>query len=487
MRRRFINSHKTFDYSKYMTIEALEDGYEVYLTRDIEYNLNGHKWESLKANFNSPILKKGDLLSFRCSLIPGDRFGYFFGNGKAINLRGNILSLIFKDDINLDISGYRNVFSEIFAFYIGNNIISVEKNFLPATILGENCYYSMFQGCKNLVKAPSLPATTLADGCYNSMFYGCTSLTTAPELPATTLAGRCYGYMFNNCSNLSYITMLATYISVDNCLTDWVSGVASSGIFVKHANMTSLPSGNSGIPDGWTVEDNMTLLDCFSLEITADNALGKDTKTTIYYTAQINALDKNGNTTTVTRTGTAISESFPQNTSMTDTIERIISFTFMGITATTTIIQGMWSAYTVNLNNQWQLSDKPNPNSTLYDGVYESFSNTNKNNVAATMYIDIEGYYEFTIYIRSHAESNYDYIMVSQLDQSIYNSTLYNNTTLVKAHTRGNQKYGTDISNYTPVQFTNIDGGKHRITIVYRKDASTAIGADKGYILIATN
>ena len=133
MRRRFVNSHNAFDYSKYMTIEALEDGYEVYFRRDVEYNLNGHKWVSLKANMLSPILKKGDLLSLRCSSTPGEVFGAMFGNNKAINLRGNILSLIFKDDANLDISSYDNVFNGIFSFHFGNNIVSVEKNFLPAT------------------------------------------------------------------------------------------------------------------------------------------------------------------------------------------------------------------------------------------------------------------------------------------------------------------------------------------------------------------
>jgi hypothetical protein len=49
--------------------------------------------------------------------------------------------------------------------------------------------------------------------------------------------------------------MLATNISAVYCLSGWVSGVASSGTFVKHPDMNSLPSGTSGIPNGWTVED----------------------------------------------------------------------------------------------------------------------------------------------------------------------------------------------------------------------------------------
>ena len=331
MRRRFTNNYKTFDCSKYMTIEVLEDGFEVYFNRDVEYNLNGHKWVLLKSGLISPTLKKGDLLSLRCSLTPNERFGRVFSNDKAINLRGNVLSLIFNDDINLDISHYDNVFYYTFS---RNNIVSVEKNFLPATVLAASCYNSMFSGCSSLTTAPALPATTLdsscysdmfsgcsklttapelpattladycyskmfggcsklttapalpattlAASCYNQMFSGCTSLTatpalpateltescynymfrsctsliTAPELPATTLAEDCYYGMFQNCKNINYIKMLATDISADNCLNIWVYDVSSTGTFVKNPNMTSLPTGVSGIPSGWTVINN---------------------------------------------------------------------------------------------------------------------------------------------------------------------------------------------------------------------------------------
>ena len=124
---------------------------------------------------------------------------------------------------------------------------------LSATTLASGCYTSMFQGCTSLTTAPELSATTLAYGCYSNMFSGCTSLTAAPELPATTLAKDCYRSMFDGCTSLNKITMLATDISASNCLSNWVNGVASEGLFIMHKNMTSLPSGASGIPSGWTI------------------------------------------------------------------------------------------------------------------------------------------------------------------------------------------------------------------------------------------
>ena len=152
---------------------------------------------------------------------------------------------------------------------------------LPATTLAEGCYQSMFWSCDGLTVAPELPATTLAPYCYNGMFYesaglttaselpatvladycynqmfrGCTGLTVAPELPATTLATKCYRQMFWDCKKLDHITMLATDISAPDCLEEWVSGVASTGTFTKAAAMTSLTTGESGIPEGWTVKN----------------------------------------------------------------------------------------------------------------------------------------------------------------------------------------------------------------------------------------
>ena len=126
---------------------------------------------------------------------------------------------------------------------------------LPATTLAKSCYKGMFQVCTSLTTAPALPATTLAEYCYADMFYYCTSLTTAPELPAETLVTGCYWIMFKDCTSLNSVTMLATDIEAENCLTKWMEGVAAAGTFTKAASMTSLPTGVSGIPEDWTVED----------------------------------------------------------------------------------------------------------------------------------------------------------------------------------------------------------------------------------------
>ena len=127
---------------------------------------------------------------------------------------------------------------------------------LPATSLDQHCYDHMFSGCTALTEAPALPANSLAVHCYQGMFLGCTALTEAPTLPASTLVTACYSYMFNGCTNLNYVRCLATDISAKYCTSEWLSGVASAGTFVKFTGMEHWTTGDSGIPAGWTVEDH---------------------------------------------------------------------------------------------------------------------------------------------------------------------------------------------------------------------------------------
>ena len=124
---------------------------------------------------------------------------------------------------------------------------------LPATTLAVNCYGSMFSGCTSLIEAPALPATTLESACYNGMFMRCTSLTKAPILPAAKLESTCYFMMFYNSSNLSEVTMLATDVTAQGCMDNWLTGTAESGTFYGDGNVTDFSA--YGIPEGWTIKN----------------------------------------------------------------------------------------------------------------------------------------------------------------------------------------------------------------------------------------
>lgn len=195
---------------------------------------------------------------------------------------------------------------DCYSYMFYNCTSLTEAPALPATTLADNCYESMFAKCKSLINAPNLPASTLTKGCYASMFvgcnslkkspvisalvlsekscsrmfYNCSSLEKSPELSAVLLANNCYEEMFGKCINLletpilsassladncyksmfagctrlSKVIMLATTFS-SNSFSGWLSGVSSTGTFVKAPEMTTLPTGSDGIPSGWTVVD----------------------------------------------------------------------------------------------------------------------------------------------------------------------------------------------------------------------------------------
>lgn len=59
--------------------------------------------------------------------------------------------------------------------------------------------------------------------------------------------------MFKGCTSLNYIKALFT-TNPSSCTSGWVSGVASTGIFVKSSAATWDVTGVSGVPTGWTVK-----------------------------------------------------------------------------------------------------------------------------------------------------------------------------------------------------------------------------------------
>lgn len=224
MRRRFLSSNQR--QVRYMTVEPLENG--VYLSfggDGLYYSIDDSDWVSLPSDTNTPSINVGQTIKIKGINVKTDIIhSYFIINGKC-KLSGTIMSIIYGDKPYEEKVPFGQCFAG--AFYNCTSIVSVAPDFLPAT--------------------------TLTEYCYEFMFLGCTSLTTAPALPATTLASYCYKQMFDGCSKLNYIKMLATDISATDCLLGWVYNVASTGTFVKNPNMTSLPTGASGIPSGWTV------------------------------------------------------------------------------------------------------------------------------------------------------------------------------------------------------------------------------------------
>lgn len=233
MRRRFIRNREAVD--EYFTIESLEDECIISLTGrtnmneglgfSVWYSINNSHWTYNNLSKNPITLKKGYKVRFKYDAVMGT-----FVITKKCKILGSIMSLCFMDDFKNKTSLGSHAFPELFKGC--NTIVSVDKNFLPATALSESCYKGMFYGCTSLVEAPELPATILTYKCYDQMFYGCTKL--------------------------NYIKMLATDIPSNACLSNWVNGVSPTGTFIKNKdatwNTTPGALGDHGVPEGWTVK-----------------------------------------------------------------------------------------------------------------------------------------------------------------------------------------------------------------------------------------
>lgn len=199
---------------------------------------------------------------------PQSAYANIFSGTAIFNLMGNMMSLNFplitgpseNNYINLTTSvafsgsSFRCSFVDMF---FGSHVVSAKYLRLPDYVPSYG-FCQIFYNCADLVEAPQLHnqnQSRLATSCYMGLFGNCTSLTTAPELLHTgALESNCYQNMFSGCTNLNYVKCLESFSPSGN-FSRWMIGVSPTGTFVKHPNVTNWPSGESGIPNGWTVQD----------------------------------------------------------------------------------------------------------------------------------------------------------------------------------------------------------------------------------------
>lgn len=145
-----------------------------------------------------------------------------------------------------------------------------------------------------------------------------------------------------------------------------------------------------------------------------------------------------------------------------------------GATGATVYWQGKPSRYTeVDLNDgQWVDSGTQVDGHTVYKSDAGSY---NINNGTSTCTVTVSGYSKVTVYARSYAESNYDYLEVGPLDGTVTRGSLSN-----VLRTQGKQSSTTYLSH----TFTIEDKGQHTFQILYSKDSSSNTHDDRGYFYI---
>lgn len=212
--------------NEYFTIESLQDGTTFSIKSQINYSLNRGSWVTASANTNIRLSSNDRVrISTRLSPVTSERDRALSISG-SFNVSGNIMSLLYGDDF-IGQTKISNNYALAYLFYNCTGLVSAENLILPATTLTGYCYRSMFEGCTNMTKAPLLPATSVPNYGYMRLFYGC--------------------------SKINYIKMLANNANIYT-LSQWVYGVSSTGIFVKHPEATWDVRGVNGVPEGWTIK-----------------------------------------------------------------------------------------------------------------------------------------------------------------------------------------------------------------------------------------
>ena len=227
----------------YLTFRALEDGtftFSPYVVSGVQYSSyiqysldSGSTWSTAVSSATTPTIQSGSTVMWKGIKPSLSGETCRFSSTGRFEVEGNVMSLVYGDNFSgqTDLTEYENVFENL--FYNCSGLTSAENLILPATVLGYQCYYSMFLNCTSLTTAPQLPATTLAEWCYYGMFQGCTSLTTAPVLSATTLANWCYESMFEGCTSLTTAPILPATTLAVGCY--W-------GMFFECTSLTTVPS-----------------------------------------------------------------------------------------------------------------------------------------------------------------------------------------------------------------------------------------------------
>ena len=247
--------------------------------KTIEYSLNNGTWTSITSASTPPTITvaANDVVRFRgTNATYGSTKTQYsgFGHGQSgtdtsssydadaaeFDIEGNIMSLIYGDDF-IGKTVFNGSTFNFCSMFKKAKCINAEHLILPALTLREACYRALFSWATYLETPPELPATTLASYCYYYMFQR-TAIRTAPELLAETLVNYCYGGMFQCCTSLNYIKCMAiNSFNATQCVYNWVSGVASSGTFVKDSDAAiasgSWTRGINGIPANWLVYDDI--------------------------------------------------------------------------------------------------------------------------------------------------------------------------------------------------------------------------------------
>lgn len=332
--------------------------------------------------------------------------------------------------------------------------------------IGEN----VFQGCSALESVNIPNATSIG----SAAFYNCTSLRTI-DLPNVTSIG---GIVFYGCTMDKIYLRSKTMCTCQGALR--FANTTYLSIYVPNSLIDSYKTANY-----WSAYasyfKSLESIELSKISIIGDDINTYNGNTTGTYKVQYNDGDvlpeQAGVTWSITGNATISQDGVVtlKNASVGDKLTITATSTYnTSISASLTVsVVNVITSMTVDLNNgQWVDSGTTIDGHTVYKSDAGSY---HVDNGKSTCTVTVKGYSSVTVYLRSYAESSWDYAEVGPLDGTV---DRHGSSSVLS--TSGKQSSTTYLSH----AFTISDTDTHTFQVLYSKDSSGHSYDDRGYFYV---
>lgn len=337
-----------------------------------------------------------------------------------------------------------------------------------ATSIGDQAFY----GCRALTSVDFPNATSIGNSAFNS----CSALTSI-DLPSATSIG---SYAFFENSHLKTIFLRSK--TMCTCTGDpWVN--SSTTIYVPESLINSYKAATywSKYSSQFKTIESLSLSKISIIGSSKINTYNGNTTGTykVQYNDGVVLPEQVGVTWSITGNATISKDGVVtlKNASVGDKLTITATSTHdASISASLTVsVVNVATSMTVDLNNgQWVDSGTTIDGHTVYKSGASSY---HVNNGSSLCTVTVKGYNKATVYVRSYAEGNYDYVDVGPLDGTVTRSNEVVPSVLT---TRGRQS----ATQYYSHTFEINDGNAHTFQVLYSKDSSGNNDDDRGYFYV---
>lgn len=348
----------------------------------------------------------------------------------------------------------------------GNCHALTTVDLLNATSIG----YSAFSGCSGLITI-DLPNATSID---NAAFQDCSALTSVDFSNVASIGA----YAFQR--DYALRTIFLHSKTMCTCVGDpWVN--SSVTIYVPKSLIDSYKAATywSKYSSQFKTIESLSLSKISIIGSSKINTYNGNTTGTykVQYNDGVVLPEQVGVTWSITGNATISKDGVVtlKNASVGDKLTITATSTHdASISASLTVsVVNVATSMTVDLNNgQWVDSGTTIDGHTVYKSGASSY---HVNNGSSLCTVTVKGYNKATVYVRSYAEGNYDYVDVGPLDGE---ASRANSSNVLSTKNRQSNKQ------YYSHTFEINDGNAHTFQVLYSKDSSGNNDDDRGYFYV---